>query len=106
MLLVPCPHCGERDRSEFAYGGEAHRARPAAPETLSDEQWADYVFMRTNTKGVFAERWCHSAGCRKWFNALRDTTTDDFLAVYRIGEAPPALAEASDAEAPADEALA
>jgi heterotetrameric sarcosine oxidase delta subunit len=106
MLLVPCPNCGERDQSEFHYGGEAHRTRPKAPETLSDEQWADYVFMRTNPKGVFAERWCHTAGCRKWFNALRDTASDEFLAVYRIGEEPPRLAEETEEEAPADEVLA
>jgi len=106
MLLVPCPNCGERDQTEFHYGGEAHRTRPTAPETLSDAEWADYVFMRTNTKGVFAERWCHTAGCRKWFNALRDTGTDGFLAVYRIGEEPPELGEPAAEEAPADEALA
>ena len=106
MLLVPCPNCGERDQSEFHYGGEAHRTRPTAPETLSDAEWADYVFMRTNTKGVFAERWCHAAGCRKWFNALRDTSTDAFLAVYRIGEAPPRPGEDAKEAAPADEALA
>lgn len=106
MLLVPCPNCGERDQNEFHYGGEAHRTRPTAPETLSDDEWADHVFMRTNTKGVFAERWCHTAGCRKWFNALRDTASDEFLAVYRIGEEPPRLAEETEEEAPADEAFA
>ena len=106
MLLVPCPNCGERDQSEFHYGGEAHRSRPSEPETLSDEQWADYVFMRTNTKGVFAERWCHTAGCRKWFNTLRDTGSDAFLAVYHMGEEPPRLGGEEKEEAPADEAFA
>ena len=24
MLLIPCPHCGERDETEFRCGGEAH----------------------------------------------------------------------------------
>lgn len=85
MLAIDCPHCGTRDQTEFAYGGEAHRERPAAPETLSDAAWADFVFMRTNTKGVFAERWYHAAGCRRWFNALRDTSTDRVIATYDIG---------------------
>lgn len=89
MFRIRCPYCGERDQIEFGYGGEAHIARPANPETLDDAQWADYVFMRTNTKGLFAERWVHSAGCRRWFNALRDTATDRFVATYVIGEAPP-----------------
>ena len=25
MLLIPCPHCGPRDESEFDYGGRALR---------------------------------------------------------------------------------
>lgn len=89
MFRIRCPYCGERDQIEFGYGGEAHIARPREPEALSDAQWADYVFMRTNTKGLFAERWVHAAGCRRWFNALRDTATDRFVATYVIGEAPP-----------------
>lgn len=89
MLLIHCPYCGPRDQTEFAYGGEAHRARPTDGATLTDAQWAQYVFMRKNTKGVFAERWMHAAGCRKWFNALRNTATDEIVAVYKMGEAPP-----------------
>ena len=34
--------------------------------------------MRANTKGVHAERWRHVRGCGRFFNALRDTTTDHF----------------------------
>lgn len=89
MFLIKCPYCGERDQSEFSYGGEAHIARPTNSAELSDEEWAEYVFMRTNTKGVFAERWVHAAGCHKWFNALRNTATDEFLAIYKAGDKPP-----------------
>ncbi len=89
MFVIRCPYCGERDLSDFAYGGEAHIARPAEPERLSDAEWAGYVFMRSNPKGVLAERWNHQAGCRRWFNVLRNTATDDILAVYRVGEGPP-----------------
>jgi sarcosine oxidase subunit delta len=45
--------------------------------------------MRTNTKGVYAERWRHARGCGRFFNAVRDTTTDRFLAFYKTGERPP-----------------
>jgi heterotetrameric sarcosine oxidase delta subunit len=86
MFLIRCPYCGERDISDFAYGGEAHIARPVSSEAMSDAEWAGYVFLRTNPKGIFAERWNHQAGCRRWFNAIRNTATDEFLAVYRIGE--------------------
>ena len=44
-------------------------------------------------KGVHAERWRHARGCGRFFNALRDTTTDHFLAFYKTGEAQPALAD-------------
>ena len=92
MLLIPCPHCGERPEIEFTYGGEAHLVRPADPSTLDDAAWADYLYMLSNTKGVHAERWRHARGCGRFFNALRDTTTDQFLASYRIGEPKPAIA--------------
>ena len=89
MFLIRCPNCGERDLSEFSYGGEAHIARPTEPDGMSDAEWAGYVFLRSNAKGVLAERWNHQAGCRRWFNMLRNTATDDILAVYGIGEARP-----------------
>ena len=54
-----------------------------------DAAWADYLYMRTNAKGLFAERWVHQHGCRRWFNLLRDTTTHRIVSVYKIGEKPP-----------------
>ncbi|MGW2521523.1 sarcosine oxidase subunit delta family protein [Streptomyces sp. NPDC001617] len=89
MLLIPCPWCGPRDEAEFHYGGQAHVAYPADPSALTDEEWAKYLFFRANPKGPFAERWSHSAGCRRWFNAVRDTATNEVLAVYRAGEERP-----------------
>ncbi len=89
MLLIPCPWCGERDEDEFTYGGEAHIARPASPDALTDAEWADYLFMRKNTKGLFQERWMHAHGCRRWFNMVRDTVTHEITAVYRMGGKPP-----------------
>jgi sarcosine oxidase subunit delta len=89
MLVINCPHCGPRDQNEFSYGGEAHIVRPADPDALDDAAWADYLFMRTNTKGAFREQWCHATGCRQWFNAIRDTVSYEILAVYGVGETPP-----------------
>ncbi len=91
MLLIPCPYCGERDETEFSYGGEAHIVRPKTPEALSDAEWADYVFMRPNSKGILLERWVHAHGCRRWFNVARDTLTYEIHAVYKAGEKPPRL---------------
>jgi len=92
MLLIECPYCGVRPELEFVYGGQAHIARPANPAACSDEQWADFLYWRENNKGVHAERWRHTHGCARFFNALRDTTTDHFIATYRVGERPPAAA--------------
>jgi heterotetrameric sarcosine oxidase delta subunit len=89
MLLIPCPWCGDRDETEFHYGGQAHIAYPSAPQSLSDAEWAAYLFARDNPKGPFAERWCHSSGCRRWFNAVRNTVTNEVLAVYKVGEPKP-----------------
>ena len=89
MLLIDCPWCGPRNEDEFSYGGEAHIARPVAPEAESDAQWADYLFMRANRKGLNLERWVHIHGCRRWFNVARDTVTHRIETVYRMGEAPP-----------------
>ena len=86
MLQIPCPHCGPRDEVEFSCGGEAHIARPKESDALSDAEWADYLFMRRNTKGVYLERWVHQHGCRRWFNVERDTVSHEILRVYPMGE--------------------
>ena len=89
MLLIECPYCGERPEPEFAYGGQAHIARPAQPAQTSPQEWTAFLYLRNNTRGVHAERWRHTRGCGRFFNALRDTTTDRFLATYKVGEQPP-----------------
>ena len=89
MLLIECPWCGPRAEIEFSCGGEAHIARPADPGSLSDEAWADYLFMRKNIRGLHREQWNHSSGCRRWFNVERDTVTYRINAVYRMGQNAP-----------------
>ena len=93
MLLITCPWCGPRAESEFSCGGEAHIARPADPGAMSDEAWADYLFMRKNPRGAHREQWNHSGGCRRWFNVERDTVSYRINAVYRMGEPAPEAAK-------------
>ena len=88
MLLITCPHCGPREESEFSCGGEAHIARPLAENSLTDAEFADYLFLRDNPKGMFLERWRHVAGCRRWFNMARDTVTHEIVEIYPIGSTP------------------
>ena len=100
MLLIACPYCGKRPELEFTYGGQAHLARPADPAELDDQTWTDFLYMRTNVKGIYAERWRHARGCGRFFNAIRDTTTDHFLATYEAGTPPPAIPGLAQVAAP------
>jgi sarcosine oxidase subunit delta len=88
MLQITCPYCGPRAESEFSCGGEAHIARPLDTDSMTDEQWGDYLFMRKNPKGLHREQWNHVAGCRRWFNAERHTVTYQFSKFYKVGEQP------------------
>ena len=93
MLLIVCPFCGKRPEIEFSYGGQAHLTRAARPADLDDQTWTDFLYMRANTKGVYAERWRHSHGCGRFFNAVRNTVSDKFVRVYKTGEPKPDLVE-------------
>ena len=88
MLIISCPWCGPRDQSEFTCRGEAHIVRPEDPSALSDAEWADYLFNRTNPKGAYRELWNHAQGCRRWFGVERDTVTYRIARSYRLSEAP------------------
>ena len=91
MLLIECPYCGPRDETEYHYGGEAHVPYPEDPFELTDRQWAEYLFYRSNPKGLLKERWVHTVGCRRWFNAVRDTVTYEFKTEYKISDPRPDL---------------
>ena len=93
MLQITCPYCGTRDETEFVFGGEGHIVRPQASEKVSDAEWADYLFNRTNPKGIHYERWQHQFGCRQWFNMARDTVSHEILSVYKMGDPRPQLTQ-------------
>ncbi|MDO5947614.1 MULTISPECIES: sarcosine oxidase subunit delta [Burkholderiaceae] len=95
MLLIECPWCGPRAESEFSCGGEADIVRPVNSEKMSDREWGEYVFMRTNTRGVHREQWMHAQGCRRWFMATRDTVTYQIQSYEKF---PQPLAEAAPAD--------
>lgn len=90
MLLIRCPYCeAERPELEFTYAGEAHIARPLNPSELSDEEWRDHLYIRSNPRGLHFERWRHQFGCGRFFNAVRDTVSDKFIVTYKAGIARP-----------------
>lgn len=97
MLLIHCPYCDKTlPELEFTYAGEAHIDRPKNPESLSDDEWRNFLFVRNNKRGVHFERWRHLHGCARFFNAARDTVSDKFLTTYRVGEPRPDLTELSE----------
>ncbi len=52
MLVIKCPYCEEeRAELEFRAAGEAHIARPENIASITDEEFADYFFLRDNPKG-------------------------------------------------------
>jgi methylglutamate dehydrogenase subunit B len=74
-MKIPCPHCGERDVSEFRYGGDAARVRPDHG-TGDLKAWHDYHFTFNNPKGPHTEHWQHVLGCRQWFKLSRNTASN------------------------------
>lgn len=94
MLLIPCPHCGDRAEVEFRCAGESHIVRPGPHDQVSDEEWGDYLFFRENPRGLHFERWCHTLGCGQWFNVARDTVTHEIKAVYLMTDPRPSIEEA------------
>jgi sarcosine oxidase subunit delta len=58
---------------EFRWGGEV-KTRPGADAEESD--WTKVCYAKTNTPGQQTEWWYHRLGCRQWFQAVRNTTTN------------------------------
>jgi methylglutamate dehydrogenase subunit B len=72
---IVCPVCGERDYTEFRYGGDASKTRP--PHGTTDARtWHDYVFLFENPRGPHLEFWQHVLGCRQWLVLERDTSSN------------------------------
>lgn len=86
-FVLTCPNCGAREVTDFAFGGELSsrpRARPSFRELSA------YNYFRRNTAGVQREWWFHRSGCRGWFIAERNTTTNHVFFTARPAELPEA----------------
>jgi heterotetrameric sarcosine oxidase delta subunit len=67
-----------REVSDFAYGGEISSRPKGSP---SFRELNEYNYFRRNVAGVQREWWYHRSGCRTWFQAERDTRTNEVLRV-------------------------
>ncbi|MDQ3890983.1 MAG: sarcosine oxidase subunit delta [Actinomycetota bacterium] len=80
-FLVPCPVCGPRDVNEFAYQGEV-TIRPQGDPSF--RELTSYLYFRRNVAGVQREWWYHRLGCETWFQAKRDTRTNEVVSVELV----------------------
>ena len=94
-FLLSCPNCGTREVTDFGYGGEV----TVRPSSRPDQRELNaYNYFRRNVAGVQREWWFHRSGCRAWFIAERDTTTNEVKFTALPGEAEdPQTPEASKA---------
>ena len=74
MQLFPCPFCGPRDETEFAFGASAGKVRPEPAAEVPAEGWAEYLYSEKNPKGAAREIWLHTT-CGEFFLMERDTLT-------------------------------
>jgi heterotetrameric sarcosine oxidase delta subunit len=85
-FLLPCPNCGARDVNEFVCAGEV-TTRPKEAPTL--EQLTAYLYLRRNVAGIQREWWYHRFGCELWFQAERDTRTNEVVLTELVGRGAP-----------------
>ena len=73
-MRINCPNCGERDRREFYYQGDAVVLdRPTGD--AGAQAWDDYLHNRDNPAGDTRDLWFHESGCRAWIVVDRNTVT-------------------------------
>ena len=79
MIRIKCPYCGERDHSEFTYGGDASIQYPSLDGT--EKEWVKAIFFRKNIFGKQLETWHHANGWRMWLEVERSTKTHEIYSV-------------------------
>lgn len=79
MIRINCPFCGERDHSEFTYGGDGSVEYPPLDGAM--DAWHEAVFARENIRGVQLETWHHLNGCRMWLIVERDTISHEIHSI-------------------------
>lgn len=72
-MRITCPCCGERDRREFTWQGDALALdRPA--RDAGEAAWDEYIHLRENRAGPVTDLWYHDP-CGAWIVVERDNVT-------------------------------
>lgn len=101
MFQIPCPHCGDRNVSEFRHWGE--QADRPDPSSATPAEWRGYLYGRRNLAGWTTETWYHRAGCRTFVTVERHTVSNEVrpslaaAGVVQAGSLPSTDAGAPDA---------
>lgn len=82
MLLIACPHCGNRAQAEFAYERTLDSiARLDAPPAEALAR----LYTRENPRGWSDELWRHTFGCRAWIVIRRHRVSHAIESVAPFG---------------------
>jgi len=85
-MRLSCPNCGERDRREFTYQGDAQMLQRPDPDAGA-AVWDRYLHLRENPAGATQDLWYHEAGCGAWLLVARDTLSHEISSVKLASEA-------------------
>lgn len=72
MMLIDCPHCGQRAQSEFVYDRTLDAIVTLA---MAPNDAVAALYTRMNPRGWSDELWHHRFGCRQWLVVRRHTVT-------------------------------
>jgi heterotetrameric sarcosine oxidase delta subunit len=79
---INCPNCGPRGVWEFHFSGPAgDEARP--PQDADAKSWTNFIYNKSNIRGVQTEWWYHRSACKLWFLVERNTATNEVLGSRR-----------------------
>lgn len=81
-MIINHPVLGPRDAQEFTYlGDETLISRPDWQAENAEQQFYEYLYLRTNSPGEHRELWYHEQGDRSWLVVTRNTTTHEIINV-------------------------
>lgn len=85
-MRLTCPLCGDRDRREFYYRGDAVGLHRPAPDA-GVNAWDNFMHLRDNPAGETRDLWHHEAGCGAWLVVTRNTVTHAVIDVVLAQDA-------------------
>ena len=81
-MIINHPLLGPRDSQEFNYLGDATLInRPDWKSENAQQDFFDYLYLRSNPAGEHQELWFHSYGDQSWLVVTRNTVTHEITSV-------------------------